>query len=147
MSDETNPTPPETPETPPTPEPEPAPAPPPPGDDAAAPAFADLKDDEKTMGMLCHLLGLITGFVGPLVLWLIKKEESKFIEDQAKEALNFQIMMFLGMFISGILMIVCIGYLTFLAVLVVDIIFTIQGMLKAKEGQAYRYPFNLRLIK
>lgn len=145
MADEQNEETPESPEAPPAPE---APAPeaaataaPPPAD------FGELTADEKNMGMLCHLLGLLTGFIGPLIIWLIKKDESKFIEDQGKEALNFQIAMVIGMFISGILMIVCIGYLTFLALLVIDIIFTIQGMLKAKDGIAYRYPLSLRLVK
>lgn len=149
MADETPQDTTETPDTPPAPE-QPASAdatPPPAGDPSVAPDFGELTSDEKTMGMLCHLLGLLTGFIGPLVLWLIKKDESKFVEDQGKEALNFQILMFIGMFASGILMLVCIGYLTFLAVFVVDIIFTIQGTLKAKEGVAYRYPLNFRIIK
>src|SRR6266852_3321441 len=49
--------------------------------------------DDKTMGMICHLLGIILGIIGPLIIWLIKKDQSKFVDDQGKEALNFQIVL------------------------------------------------------
>ena len=52
--------------------------------------------DDRTFGMLAHLLGAFTSFVGPLVIWMIKKEESPFVDDQGKEALNFQITIGLG---------------------------------------------------
>ncbi|MEM9415442.1 MAG: DUF4870 domain-containing protein [Planctomycetota bacterium] len=146
MPDETQDNPDESPEAQANPETPPTPPAPAPAAADEATSFAGLSEEEKTMGMLCHLLGLLTGFVGPLILWLVKKDESRFIDDQGKEALNFQIMMIIGMFASGILMFVCIGYFTFLALFVIDVVFTIQGTLKAKEGIAYRYPLNLRLI-
>src|SRR4051794_22840279 len=54
--------------------------------------------DAVTMGMLCHLLGIFTGFLGPLIIWLLKKDEHPFIDDQGKEALNFQIVAMLATF-------------------------------------------------
>src|SRR5689334_1430002 len=52
--------------------------------------------DDKTMAMLSHLLGIVLGFVGPLIIWLIKKDQSPFVDDQGKESLNFQIMLVIG---------------------------------------------------
>jgi len=107
--------------------------------------------DDRTFGMLAHLLGAITSFVGPLVIYLIKKEESPFVEDQGKEALNFQITIAIGILASVVLtMVPFVGCFTFFvgpAIGVVGLIFSIIACLKANEGEAYRYPFALRLIK
>ena len=102
--------------------------------------------DDKTFGMLAHLLGIFTGFVGPLVIWLIKKDESPFVDDQGKEALNFQIWMTIGAIISYFLMAVLIGCITLPAIIVMVLVFGIMGTMKANEGVAYRYPVNIRII-
>ena len=108
---------------------------------------------EKQLGMLCHLLafsGLIIpcgSILGPLVLWLLKKNESSFVDDQGKESLNFQITVLLAGIVSFILCFVVIGFILALAVAVAWIIYTILGAIKASEGVAYRYPYTLRLIK
>lgn len=103
--------------------------------------------DERTLAMLCHLLGILTGFVGPLVLWLIKKDESAFLNDQGKEALNFQITLLLAYFAAGALTIVLIGLLLIPVLFIGSFILMILAGLKANEGVLYRYPFTLRLIK
>jgi uncharacterized Tic20 family protein len=104
-------------------------------------------------GMLCHLSAL-AGFVipfgniiGPLVFWLIKKNEFAFVDDQGKEALNFQITTSLAMIVCLILTLVLIGALLLVAVGVTALIFTIIAAIKANDGVAYSYPFALRLIK
>ena len=102
--------------------------------------------DEQSMAMLTHLLGII-GFLGPLIIWLIKKDQSPFLDDQGKEALNFHLTMLIGYIIGGILTFFCIGFLVILAVWVVSLIFSIIGAMKANQGIAYRYPMSLRLIK
>ena len=102
--------------------------------------------DSKTMAMLAHLLGIV-GFLGPLIVWLIKKDQSPFIDDQGKEALNFQITVLIGYVIGGITAFFCIGTLIALAVFVCNIIFCIMAGMKANQGIAYRYPLNLRFIK
>lgn len=103
--------------------------------------------DAITFGMLCHLLAIFTGFVGPLVIWLIKKDQSPFVDDQGKEALNFQITVLIGYVIGGITAFFCIGAFIALAVWVCSLIFCIMGTVKANQGIAYRYPMTLRLIK
>jgi uncharacterized Tic20 family protein len=115
----------------------------------------------RTMGMLCHLLAL-AGFlvpfgnvIGPLVIWLMKKDESPFVNDQGKESLNFQITLTLATIVLGILagITVCIGIgllllpLVGLAFVVVELVFVILASMAANKGEAYRYPFNIRLIK
>ena len=103
--------------------------------------------DDRTMGMLAHLLGIFLAFLGPLIIWLIKKDQSPFVDDQGKESLNFQIMLMIGYVIGSVTSFLCIGFLILPAVWIFGIIFSIIGALKAKDGIAYRYPVNLRLIK
>ena len=106
------------------------------------------ESDERTMSLLAHILGGVTCVVGPLVIWMLKKDESPFVDDQGKEAVNFQITMLIGYVITGaILGIPCIGALLWAAVVVTSLIFAILGGLEANKGVAYRYPFALRLIK
>ncbi|NRD65791.1 DUF4870 domain-containing protein [Corallococcus exiguus] len=112
--------------------------------------------DEKTMGMLAHLgsiAGLIVGagFLGwavPLFLMLAKGKESSFIRAHAVESLNFQITTTIGMAISGIL--VCalgLGVVTGAIVFLASLVFSVIAGLKANDGELYRYPVNIRLVK
>lgn len=103
--------------------------------------------EERTMGMLSHLLGIFTGFLGPLIIWLIKKDQSAFVADQGKEALNFQITMLIVWIGGVVLSIIYIGLLIMLAAFACSVIFGIMGTMAANRGEVYRYPFALRLIK
>jgi uncharacterized Tic20 family protein len=103
--------------------------------------------DARTWAMLCHLLAIFTGFIAPLIIWLIKKGEDPFIDDQGKEALNFQITVAIAMIISWLLCFACVGFVLLPAVAIADIIFCIIATIKANGGEAYRYPLSLRLIK
>lgn len=109
--------------------------------------FKPATGDERTMAMLCHLLGIFSGFVGALVIWLIKKDESAFVDDQGKEALNFQIALVIAYSVSALLAFVCIGFVFIIGLAVANIVFCIMGALAASRGELYRYPVNLRLIK
>ena len=112
-----------------------------------APETAAVSQDSKNMGMLCHLLAIFTGFLGPLILWLVKKDEDQFVDSQGKEALNFQITVIFAIIASYILMIVFIGFLLLMATIVCNIIFCIMACVAASKGQNYRYPVCIRLIK
>jgi hypothetical protein len=104
--------------------------------------------DERTMAMLAHLLAIFTWFIGPLVIWLIKKDTSAFVDDQGKEALNFQITIGIAYLAAGALTCVTLGIgspLT-MAVYAVNLVFTILATVEANKGVRYRYPFALRLI-
>jgi uncharacterized protein len=103
--------------------------------------------DEKTMALLSHILTLVAWFIAPLIIYLLKKDESTFVAEHAKESLNFQITVGIGYIISFILMILLIGVLMIAVLGVVALILIIVATIKASEGKIYRYPFNLRLIK
>ena len=111
--------------------------------------MSDVPQDQKTMGMLAHVLGIFFCFVGPLVIWLMNKDkpDAAFVNDQAKEAVNFQITLAIGYLVSGVLMIILIGVFLYMALVLVNVILGIMAALKANEGVEYRYPFALRLIK
>ncbi len=117
-----------------------APPPPPAG---TAPA------EQRTMALVAHLLGIFTGFIGALIIWLVNKDDSSkpFVIDQSKEALNFQITIAIAYIISSILVVVLIGTLMLAAVWVANLVLCIMAAVKANNGEAYRYPFTLRLIK
>jgi len=105
--------------------------------------------DQRTMALAAHLLGIFTWFIGALVIWLINKDDPSkaFVTDQAKEALNFQITITIAMLICFVLMIVIIGGLLAPLVGIVSLVFSIIAAVKANNGELYRYPFALRLIK
>ena len=109
--------------------------------------------DERTWAMLCHFsafAGLIFpfgNFLAPLIIWLIKKEELEFVEDQGKEVFNFQISMTIYLLISGILCIILIGIPIIIGLVIFCFIITIIAAISANDGKSYRYPINLRLIK
>lgn len=115
--------------------------------------------DEKTWGMLTHLAALSGVFtligcvIGPLVVWLIKKDTMAFVDDQGKEALNFNITLMLIAVVLWAFAIVTFGIGLLIVVPVAGVlaiawlVLTIIAMIKANEGVAYRYPFALRLIK
>ncbi|MCD4690433.1 DUF4870 domain-containing protein [bacterium] len=129
-----------------------------PGASSNAPASGlernGVSKDARTWGMACHLLalsGLVVtgvGFVlGPLVAWLIKRDDDPFIDDQGKEAVNFQITMFLAFIVCFLLMFVVIGAFLMPIVAIGDIIFTIVAAVKANDGVRYRYPFSIKFLK
>lgn len=104
--------------------------------------------DERTMGVLAHILAIVpgVGILGPLVIYLIKKD-SQFVQENAKESLNFQITVYLALIVSGILAIVLIGYLLLAIIGIGEFVLVIIAAIKVSENKIYRYPVNLRLIK
>jgi uncharacterized protein len=108
--------------------------------------LAPANSDEKNIAVITHITGIFFSFFPGLIVWLLKKDESPYISDQAREALNFQITVLIAWFISGLLMFVLIGFLLIALVWVANIIFCIMAAVAASKGEAYRYPFALRLI-
>lgn len=110
--------------------------------------------DAKTFGMLAHLAsfgGIILPFgghiIGPLVIWLLKRDTEPFVDHHGKEALNFQISLTLYALISGILTFILIGIVGLIIIMVVDIVLTIIAALRANSGEYYSYPITIRFIK
>lgn len=103
--------------------------------------------DEKLWATLAHAGSILLGFVAPLVVWLIYKDRSAFVADQAKESLNFQIVMTIGIVIGYITTLIFIGYLIIPVVGIANLIFCIMAAMAANRGETYRYPFNWRIVK
>jgi uncharacterized Tic20 family protein len=104
------------------------------------------KQDERMWATFCHLSGILLGWLGPLIFWLIKRDESRFIDDQGKEALNFQLTMLIGFLIGIATSCIIIGIFIIIAVWIVDLIFCIMGAIAANRGERYRYPLTIRFI-
>jgi len=103
--------------------------------------------DDCNVAMLAHLLGIFTGFVGALVLWLAKKDEGGFAADQAKEALNFQITLAIAFIASIALKIILIGLLFIPILFIANFVLSLVAAIAASKGKPYRYPFALRLVR
>ncbi|MAF65690.1 MAG: orotate phosphoribosyltransferase [Planctomycetes bacterium] len=109
--------------------------------------------EELNWAMGAHLAGLlgclvvVGSVVGPLVVWLVKKEESEFVADQALEALNFQITVFLLTLVCLVLTLCVVGVFLLFPLLVADLVLTIMAAVAASRGERYRYPFSMRLIR
>jgi uncharacterized Tic20 family protein len=112
--------------------------------------------DARQMAMLAHLSGILAslisgtlaGFAGPLIIWIIKKDESPFVADQAKEALNFQLTLLIMVVVCWAIAIGTCGILFFLPLIpfVLQLVFGVIGGMKANEGEYYRYPINIRFV-
>lgn len=107
----------------------------------------------NSLAMWCHLstfAGVVVplgNFIAPLVIWLLKKDEDPLVDDQGKEALNFQISVFIYALISGILVLVLAGMLMLVVVGLFTIVQVIKASIAASEGIKYRYPLCIRFIK
>jgi uncharacterized Tic20 family protein len=133
----------------------PPPQPPP----EAAPAIVPRDADERMWAMLGHLsafTAFITGLgcvIGPLIVWLVKRETMPFAGDQAKEALNFNITAIIVAVGLGIFTFITLGIGALLTVPAACVLFvgwfvlTIIAAVKANNGEPYRYPFAIRLVK
>ena len=110
--------------------------------------------DARQWAMFCHLAGLakyvpipLSNVLAPLILWQIKKDQSPFVDDQGKEAVNFQISITIYAIICGLLFCAGIGVFLLPVVGVLDLVFIIIAGLKANEGELYRYPLTIRFIR
>lgn len=103
--------------------------------------------DEKILALLSHALTMVAWFIAPLIIYLLKKDESSFVAEHAKESLNFQITMFICYAVSFILIILLIGIVFIWLLGILNLVFVIVACIKAFEGKIFRYPFCIRLIK
>ncbi|MDR2625936.1 MAG: DUF4870 domain-containing protein [Zoogloeaceae bacterium] len=106
--------------------------------------------DDKNLAMLTHILGIFFGILVPLIIWLMNKDkpEKAFVNDQAKEALNFQITALLAFIVCFILVFLpYVGFVLISLVFIGVIALCVIAGIAASKGTAYRYPVALRLIK
>ena len=106
-------------------------------------------EDERTWGLIAHLsmfagslLGGLT-FLGPLVIWVIKKDQSEFVAEHAREALNFQLAVMVAAVVCTI---TCVGVLVLPVILIGAFVYPIIAAMEANKGNAYLYPYTIRFI-
>ncbi len=101
----------------------------------------------------CHLAGLLSltgipfaGLIGPLVLWLAKRDDDPFIDDQGRESVNFQISMGIYMILAGLLCVILIGIPILMGLVLAELILIILACVRSNEGELYRYPLTIRFL-
>ena len=107
-------------------------------------SFYAPNSDERILAILSHILAIVPGIgiLGPLVIYLLKKGDSGFVAENAKESLNFQITILLA-----ILLLALIGGFFIWILGVLNVVLVIVATIKASENRIYRYPFNMRLVR
>jgi uncharacterized protein len=108
---------------------------------------------DNNWALVCHLSALAMfvipfgNVVGPLVVWLLKKDEMPVVDREGKESLNFQITISIFALVAGLLSFILIGIPLLVLIGIVNLVFIVLASLEVSKGQSYTYPFNLRLIK
>lgn len=109
--------------------------------------------DSRMWAMFCHLSTLanlssipFAGLILCLIIWQVKKEQHPFIDDQGKEALNFQLFMTALLCVGWLSLFICIGVFLLPLIAIVAFIMGIIGGIKANQGEKYRYPYIIRFI-
>jgi uncharacterized protein len=120
--------------------------------ESAAPRPAPT-ESERTWGMLAHLsafiglvIPLLGSVLGPLAVWIARRDTSAFVAAHAREALNFNITVLLAAIACMLLMLVFVGFLLGTALFVAWLVMTLIAAIKASEGESYRYPISLRFV-
>lgn len=110
--------------------------------------------DARLYGMLCHLtaLSLYIGIpfgniIGPLIVWLIKKDQYPFVDEQGKESLNFQISITIYAIVASLLILIAIGVVILIALGIFAIIMVIMASIQANNGASYKYPLTIKFLK
>jgi len=110
--------------------------------------------DVRMWNVLCHATALAGFFVpwaghilGPLIVWLVKRNDSPEIDQHGKESLNFQISMLIYNVIAGVLCLVLIGFVILAILHILNLVLVIIASIQASQGKFYRYPLAIRLIK
>jgi uncharacterized Tic20 family protein len=123
------------------------------GDTAQSAGRAAVTQDEKNWGMFCHV-AVFAGFlfplgniIGPLIIWLLKKEQYAFVDYNARQAMNFQITFLIAMLVSALLAFVLIGILMLIGFGIFALVVTIRAILAAGRGDYYAYPCSIRFIR
>jgi uncharacterized Tic20 family protein len=96
--------------------------------------------------MIANLGGILIGFIAPLIVYLMYKDRDPFVRRHAAQALNFQIIAAIALFISSILFLIIIGIFTFIAVGICMIVFPIMGGVAANKGEPYDYPLIPQMV-
>jgi len=103
--------------------------------------------DDRTYALIMHLGGFFASVFVPLIMWLIKKNDSPFIDHHGRQSLNFHISYFIYTLVSFVLMLVLIGFFLLLAVVAGYFIFTIIAAVEANKGNYYKFPLVIPFLQ
>ena len=109
--------------------------------------YTNVSSDERTMAILAHVLSIFFWIFPGLIIYLLKKDESPYVAEHAKEALNFQISLSIFYIISFFLMLILVGVLLLVILYFANIVLCIVATVKANDNILYKYPFSIRLVK
>lgn len=107
---------------------------------------APVAGDDTTWALLAHLSYFVLALIGPLVIYLVKRDSSPFVRAHAAEALNFHITLTIAAFAGLLLMIVLIGFVLLPLLLIAGAVYAVLAAIAAGKGRPYRYPLTLRLV-
>jgi len=109
-------------------------------DDAQHP---ETSRDARNMAMLCHLLGIF-GFFAPLIIWLTERDKHRFVDEHGRETMNYQVSF---MIYLAALCVTIIGAFLVPVLLIVHVVFSIIGAIRASRGEAWHYPIAISFLK
>lgn len=105
-----------------------------------------LQRDERIFAAAIYAISYFTAFIGPIVIWIIKKDESEFVNFHGKQYFNFLISYIIYFVVSGILAVLLIGFLFIWILGILQLVFTIVAAIKAFEGKHYEIPFLIKVF-
>jgi uncharacterized Tic20 family protein len=114
---------------------------------------SEMTPDEKNWGMFCHVAVFagcifpLGNIIGPLVIWLMKKDQYGFVDYNARQAMNFQITFLIAMLVSALLSFVLIGILMMIGLGIFALVATIKAIVASSRGEYYRYPWSIQFIR
>jgi len=107
---------------------------------------------DKDFGLLVYASSFIGYLVplgsilGPLIIWLMKREESAFVDQCGRSCLNFKLSLLIYVIISGVLALVGIGFILLILLGIFDLVCTVLAIIKASDGKVYKYPLTIKFI-
>lgn len=110
-------------------------------------AFQNVSQEDKNMAMIMWILSFFTSFIGPLLIWVMKKDESAYLNQQGKNCLNFIISYGIYVVISTILTAIVIGALFLIVIGIATVIYIILGVMASNKGEDFKVPFTFEFLK
>jgi uncharacterized Tic20 family protein len=104
-------------------------------------------ESERLLAILSHVLTLVAWFFAPLVIYLVKKDESPYVRAHAKESLNFQLTLIVAYIVAALVVFFIVGIFLFLLVGLIQVVLVLVATIRAADNQLYRYPFTIRFIQ
>ena len=103
-------------------------------------------DGDTTLAALSHASALVASFLGPLLFLVLADDDDELVKQNAKNSLNFQIVVFVALVVAGLLSLVFIGILLLPLIGIIDVVLVLIATVKANEGEVYSYPYTPSIL-